>query len=82
MCGVLGVQLLNGERADRALLNTMIGQPHHRGSDATGIYIDGPVGLAHARLSIIDLSGGSNRCTMKLTPYGLLLTVKSSITLN
>ncbi|MEK7761131.1 MAG: asparagine synthase (glutamine-hydrolyzing) [Nitrospirota bacterium] len=58
MCGILGVQLLNGERVDRTLLNTMIGQLHHRGPDATGFYIDGPVGFAHARLSIIDLSGG------------------------
>lgn len=58
MCGILGVQLLNGERVDRTLLNTMIGQLHHRGPDATGFYIDGPVGFAHARLSIIDLNGG------------------------
>ena len=36
----------------------MIGFIQHRGPDATGLYIDGPVGLAHARLSIIDLSGG------------------------
>src|SRR6185436_4217795 len=31
---------------------------HHRGPDGTGIYQDGDVGLAHARLSIIDLEGG------------------------
>lgn len=36
----------------------MISQVHHRGPDGTGMYVDGPVGLAHARLSIIDLSGG------------------------
>jgi asparagine synthase (glutamine-hydrolysing) len=36
----------------------MIGLIRHRGPDATGIYVDGPVGFAHARLSIIDLSGG------------------------
>ncbi|MBM2845934.1 MAG: Asparagine synthetase [Bacteroidetes bacterium] len=58
MCGILGVQLLNGERVDRTLLTTMVGQLHHRGPDATGFYIDGPVGFAHARLSIIDLNGG------------------------
>ncbi|UPW02372.1 asparagine synthase (glutamine-hydrolyzing) [Halorussus gelatinilyticus] len=30
----------------------------HRGPDDSGIYRDGPVGLAHRRLSIIDLDGG------------------------
>ncbi len=29
----------------------------HRGPDDEGIHVDGPVGLAHRRLSIIDLSG-------------------------
>lgn len=29
---------------------------HHRGPDDSGIYSSGPVGLAHTRLSIIDLS--------------------------
>jgi len=30
----------------------------HRGPDGTGFHIDNGVGLAHARLSIIDLAGG------------------------
>lgn len=29
----------------------------HRGPDAMGIWLDGPVGMAHTRLSIIDLQG-------------------------
>ena len=32
---------------------------HHRGPDAQGIFRDRQCGLAHARLSIIDLSGGA-----------------------
>lgn len=38
----------------------MIGAIHHRGPDATGIHIGANegVGLAHARLSIIDLASG------------------------
>ncbi len=36
----------------------MIGRLHHRGPDGTGFLLDGPIGLAHARLSIIDLDGG------------------------
>lgn len=31
----------------------------HRGPDAAGIHVDGEAGIAHARLSIIDLEGGS-----------------------
>jgi len=37
----------------------MIGAIRHRGPDGVGTYADGPVGLGHARLSIIDISGGS-----------------------
>jgi len=42
----------------QATLTRMIGLMRHRGPDASGIYLSGPAGLAHARLSIIDLSGG------------------------
>lgn len=41
----------------------MIGQLHHRGPDGRGFLVDGPVGLAHARLSIIDLAGGDQPIT-------------------
>jgi asparagine synthase (glutamine-hydrolysing) len=33
----------------------------HRGPDAEGHYVDGPVGLGHRRLSIIDLSSSANQ---------------------
>ena len=36
----------------------MIRSLHHRGPDGYGFHESGPVGLAHARLSIIDLAGG------------------------
>ena len=36
----------------------MIASIRYRGPDDVGIYSNGPVGLAHARLSIIDLTGG------------------------
>jgi asparagine synthase (glutamine-hydrolysing) len=36
----------------------MIGAVHHRGPDSNGDCNHGPMGLAHSRLSIIDLSGG------------------------
>lgn len=36
----------------------MVAMLHHRGPDGTGFYTDDHIGLAHARLSIIDLEGG------------------------
>jgi asparagine synthase (glutamine-hydrolysing) len=42
----------------RELLGRMAGTLHHRGPDASGIVVTEGVGLAHARLSIIDLSPG------------------------
>lgn len=52
MCGIAGFV---GE-GDRDTLARMIGTLKHRGPDDSGIWQDGPVGFAHARLSIIDLS--------------------------
>jgi len=37
----------------------MTGALVHRGPDESGIYIDDHIGLGHARLSILDLSGGA-----------------------
>ena len=47
----------------------MAAQLRHRGPDATGVVVDGPVGLGHTRLSIIDLAGGSQPMA---TPNGSL----------
>lgn len=61
MCGIAGI-LQVSDAADpptRGELEAMIGTLHHRGPDGTGFLVDGPVGLAHARLSIIDLAGGA-----------------------
>jgi len=59
MCGVAGALSLRGARPpDSAELSQVIGTLHHRGPDATGVEVYGAAGLAHARLSIIDLEGG------------------------
>lgn len=61
MCGIAGI-LAEGEAASRPSreeLAAMIGALHHRGPDGTGFHLDGSVGLAHTRLSIIDLAGGA-----------------------
>jgi asparagine synthase (glutamine-hydrolysing) len=59
MCGVAGYfNRVTGQPPERPVLENMITQLHHRGPDDYGYYIDGAIGLAHARLSIIDLAGG------------------------
>jgi asparagine synthase (glutamine-hydrolysing) len=64
MCGIAGLVNFDGELVAPELLHRMIDMIGHRGPDANGVYtndpvgIGGSVGLAHARLSIIDLSGG------------------------
>src|SRR3989304_6553988 len=53
-CGIAGYVGLN----DESLLKRMIDVLPHRGPDDTGFYVDDGIGLANARLSIIDLAGG------------------------
>ncbi|MDZ7631447.1 MAG: hypothetical protein U5K74_08890 [Gemmatimonadaceae bacterium] len=31
----------------------------HRGPDGAGLFVDGPVGLGHRRLSIVDVAHGA-----------------------
>jgi asparagine synthase (glutamine-hydrolysing) len=58
MCGISGIANLRGSRTHSEQLQAMITMLAHRGPDGTGIHCDGPIGIAHARLSIIDLEGG------------------------
>ncbi len=59
MCGIAGYYRLPvAPEESRPLLQRMIGTLAHRGPDGNGTYIDGDVGLAHSRLSIIDVEGG------------------------
>ena len=57
MCGIAGLWDPHAS-PDPATLHAMIGTLRHRGPDDLGIRVDGPAGLAHARLSIIDRAGG------------------------
>jgi asparagine synthase (glutamine-hydrolysing) len=59
MCGISGLLRLNGDQAGSNQLRRMIAAIHHRGPDGSGIHVAGPAGLAHARLSIIDLQCGA-----------------------
>jgi len=60
MCGIAGmVSLREGlEPPSLEALRRMAGALHHRGPDEFGAYRDARAGLAHARLSIIDLATG------------------------
>jgi asparagine synthase (glutamine-hydrolysing) len=55
MCGIggfIGADL----PPDPAALTRMCELLAHRGPDDRGIFVDGPIGLAHTRLSLLDLS--------------------------
>ena len=58
MCGIAGIIDFLATTPQEDLLRRMLGLMRHRGPDAFGIYMDDEAGLAHARLSILDLSGG------------------------
>ena len=57
MCGIAGL-ILPGSAVTREMLEPMAARLAHRGPDGSGYFAQGPYGLAHTRLSIIDLEGG------------------------
>lgn len=56
MCGIAGILAREGNAADVAAVRRMSAALVHRGPDGAGFHADGPIALAHRRLSIIDLS--------------------------
>jgi asparagine synthase (glutamine-hydrolysing) len=59
MCGICGkLNFDREEPVEPLLLQRMMDIISHRGPDGSGEYRDGPIGLGHRRLSIIDLSTG------------------------
>jgi len=56
MCGIAGILQLDGSSPSKQILEGMTRTLAHRGPDGEGFHIDGPIGLGHRRLSIIDLS--------------------------
>ena len=59
MCGIAGLITSSPSAAGlRPQLEAAAAALRHRGPDDFGITLDGPVGLVHTRLSIIDLAGG------------------------
>ncbi|MCE9635060.1 MAG: asparagine synthase (glutamine-hydrolyzing) [Planctomycetes bacterium] len=59
MCGIAGLfRFGEGPPPDEPTLRRMADTLFHRGPDGDGYSVRGPIGLAHRRLAIIDLSGG------------------------
>ena len=60
MCGIAGMFALRdgAEPPSVDALRDMAAAVRHRGPDEFGVYRDARVGLAHARLSIVDLQSG------------------------
>ena len=56
MCGIVGIANLRREPIADGLLKRMTTVMAHRGPDGEGHFVDGPVGLGHRRLAIIDLT--------------------------
>ena len=58
MCGISGIFDLSGKPVDARVVDAIRDALAHRGPDDFGTFTDGHVGLAHRRLSIIDLEHG------------------------
>jgi asparagine synthase (glutamine-hydrolysing) len=58
MCGLTGIYAGVERRPATSLLLGMAGELRHRGPDGTGLLLDGRVGIAAARLAIVDPEGG------------------------
>jgi asparagine synthase (glutamine-hydrolysing) len=57
VCGIAG-WLTHREQPEASVLDRMCDALEHRGPDDRGVYLDGPVGIAMRRLSILDISSG------------------------
>ena len=58
MCGLAGIVQFGGRPVERNRLQAMGDSLHHRGPDDGDVVVVGRAGLAHRRLSIIDIAGG------------------------
>jgi asparagine synthase (glutamine-hydrolysing) len=61
MCGIAGVLRLDGSPVAANTLAQMSAAVSHRGPDGEGVWVDGPVGLGHRRLAIIDLTPAAHQ---------------------
>src|SRR5438105_4723952 len=59
MCGIAGAFYRDGRTPDERVLEAMAAQIKHRGPDGSGVRAFHSAGLAHTRLSILDLSAAA-----------------------
>ena len=79
MCGIAGIQRLDGQAVRRDVIEDMVATLDHRGPDAHGVERRGSVALGHTRLSIIDLAGGVQPMTFKNGAADLAITFNGEI---
>ena len=59
MCGIVGIVSLHPDRqVGPERIERMRDLLSHRGPDGKGVWHEGPVGLGHRRLAIVDIAGG------------------------
>jgi asparagine synthase (glutamine-hydrolysing) len=78
MCGFAGEARFDSSVADIGIVARMGDVLHNRGPDATGAFQQGPIALAHRRLSIIDLSAHAQQ-PMTDSALGLTLVFNGCI---
>lgn len=78
MCGIAGIFNLDDAPASPVILQRMTDAIAHRGPDGEGHYNDGPLGLGHRRLAILDLSPAGHQ-PMMLPDGSLILTYNGEI---
>ncbi len=78
MCAIGGIINVHGRQVLIDDLSSMIKLMKHRGPDGEGYFIDGNVGLAHARLAIIDASDNGSQ-PMKNRDASLVITYNGEL---
>lgn len=78
MCGIAGLVHLRGEPVSAVNLKRMTDAIAHRGPDGEGQWVEGPVGLGHRRLAIIDLSPAGYQPMMS-TDHRYVLTYNGEV---
>jgi asparagine synthase (glutamine-hydrolysing) len=80
VCGIAGIFQYGrlDSTPDRDVLLRMTRTLSHRGPDDEGLFVDGPIGFGHRRLSIVDLSASGHQ-PMESIPTGAVITYNGEI---
>ena len=73
MCGLSAIIRFDAAPVERDALLRMSAVLAHRGPDGAGDLVDGPVGLAHRRLAIIDLETGQQPMASERAPFSIFI---------